>query len=185
MPVFSGAVAGSPAIGADAGAHLGRATGIRISADVDAVAPGCDVFIDFTRPAGTLVHLAACAQAGIAAVVGTTGFDADGKRQIAERGRYPAINVLKSVSRTMPRAADPAFLPMVLRARQVMATYADMEELIRLGAYRAGSSAEVDEAIRLHAPLEQFLAQAKEDATDLGQGYQRLEQILGALETEN
>jgi len=107
------------------------------------------------------------------------------ERQIAERGRYPAINVLKSVSRTMPRAADQAFLPMVLRARQVMATYADMEELIRLGAYRAGSSAEVDEAIRLHAPLEQFLAQAKEDATDLGQGYQRLEQILGTLETEN
>jgi flagellum-specific ATP synthase len=66
-----------------------------------------------------------------------------------------------------------------------MATYADMEELIRLGAYRAGSSAEVDEAIRLHLPLETFLAQAKDDSTNLGQGYQRLEQILGALETEN
>jgi flagellar biosynthesis/type III secretory pathway ATPase len=45
----------------------------------------------------------------------------------AERGRYPAISVLKSVSRTMPRAADPAFLPVINRARQVMATYADME----------------------------------------------------------
>jgi flagellum-specific ATP synthase len=107
------------------------------------------------------------------------------ERQIAERGRYPAINVLKSVSRTMPKAADPAYLPVVVRARQVMATYADMEELIRLGAYRAGSSAEVDEAIRLHLPLETFLAQAKDDSTNLGQGYQRLEQILGALETEN
>ena len=42
-----------------------------------------------------------------------------------------------------------------------MATYADMEELIRLGAYRPGSSAEVDEAIRLHQPLEAFLAQAQ------------------------
>ena len=80
------------------------------------------------------------------------------ERAIAERGRYPAINVLKSVSRTMPRAADPAYLPVVTRARQVMATYADMEELIRLGAYRPGSSAEVDEAIRLHEPLEAFLA---------------------------
>ncbi len=79
------------------------------------------------------------------------------ERAIAERGRYPAINVLKSVSRTMPRAADPAYLPVVNRARQVMATYADMEELIRLGAYRAGSSADVDEAIRLHRPLERFL----------------------------
>jgi flagellum-specific ATP synthase len=104
---------------------------------------------------------------------------------IAERGRYPAINVLKSVSRTMPRAADQAYLPVIIRARQVMATYADMEELIRLGAYRAGSSAEVDQAIRLHRPLEEFLAQGKEEATSLGQGYQRLEQILGRAETEN
>jgi flagellum-specific ATP synthase len=107
------------------------------------------------------------------------------ERAIAERGRYPAINVLKSVSRTMPRAADQAYLPVIIRARQVMATYADMEELIRLGAYRAGSSAEVDQAIRLHRPLEEFLAQGKEEATSLGQGYQRLEQILGRAETEN
>jgi flagellum-specific ATP synthase len=107
------------------------------------------------------------------------------ERQIAERGRYPAINVLKSVSRTMPRAANPAFLPLLARARQVMATYADMEELIRLGAYRPGSSAEVDEAIRLHGPLEQFLAQNKDEATSLEQGYQRLEQIVGRVETEN
>src|SRR5437868_3407029 len=106
------------------------------------------------------------------------------ERAIAERGRYPAINVLKSVSRTMPKSADPAFLPVITRARQVMATYSDMEELIRLGAYRPGSSAEVDEAIRLHQPLEEFLAQRKEDATSLGQGYQRLEQIVGAAETE-
>ena len=70
------------------------------------------------------------------------------ERAIAERGRYPAINVLKSIS--MPRAADPDHLPTINRARQVMATYSDMEELIRLGAYRTGSSAEVDEAIALH-----------------------------------
>jgi flagellum-specific ATP synthase len=107
------------------------------------------------------------------------------ERAIAERGRYPAINILKSVSRTMPRAADPAYLPVINQARRVMATYTDMEELIRLGAYRTGSSPEVDEAIRLHQPLEDFLAQAKEDATSLEQGYQRLEQILGNLETEN
>jgi len=107
------------------------------------------------------------------------------ERAIAERGRYPAINVLKSVSRTLPRAADPAYLPVLNRARQAMATYADMEELIRLGAYRAGSSPEVDEAIRLHGPLEAFLAQSKEEATTLAQGYQWLEQIMAPLETEN
>lgn len=107
------------------------------------------------------------------------------ERSIAERGRYPAINVLKSVSRTMPRAADPEYLPIITRAKQVMATYADMEELIRLGAYRPGSSPEVDEAIRLHAPLEDFLRQQKTEATGLAEGYQGLKQIVGALETES
>jgi len=107
------------------------------------------------------------------------------ERAIAERGRYPAINVLKSVSRTMPRAADPAYLAAITRARQVMATYADMEELIRLGAYRPGTSAEVDQAIGLHRPLERFLSQGKEEATGLVDGYRRLERILAGAETEN
>jgi flagellum-specific ATP synthase len=88
-------------------------------------------------------------------------------------------NEPKSVSRTMPRAADPQFLPAINRAKQVMATYADMEELIRLGAYRPGSSPEVDEAIALHKPLEAFLGQLKEESTSMAEGYQRLEQILG------
>jgi flagellum-specific ATP synthase len=101
------------------------------------------------------------------------------QRSIAERGRYPAINVLKSVSRTMPKSTDPRFWPVVQRARQVMATYSDMEELIRLGAYRSGSSPEVDEAIRLHAPLEDFLRQGKGEATSLLEGYERLATILG------
>jgi flagellum-specific ATP synthase len=107
------------------------------------------------------------------------------ERAIAERGRYPAINILKSISRTMPRAADPGFLPVITQAKQVMATYADMEELIRLGAYRPGSSADVDEAIRLHKPLEAFLGQGKDEATGLGDGYRRLAQIMGDKETEN
>jgi flagellum-specific ATP synthase len=100
------------------------------------------------------------------------------QRAIAERGRYPAINILKSISRTMPRAADPAYLPSINRAKAVMATYADMEELIRLGAYRPGSSAEVDEAIALHKPIEAFLHQLKEESTSMAEGYARLEQIL-------
>ncbi len=107
------------------------------------------------------------------------------ERAIAERGRYPAINVLKSISRTMPRAADPAFLPVLNRARQVMATYSDMEELIRLGAYRPGTSEEVDEAIRLHPPLEAFLGQNKDESSTLAEGYHQLAEILGSAETEN
>ena len=60
-----------------------------------------------------------------------------------------------------------------------------MEELIRLGAYRKGSSAEVDEAIGLHSPLEAFLAQGKEESTSLAEGYRRLAGILTIAETEN
>ncbi|MFD2181879.1 flagellar protein export ATPase FliI [Rhodoplanes azumiensis] len=107
------------------------------------------------------------------------------ERSIAERGRYPAINVLKSISRTMPRACDPDYLPVIMQARKVMATYADMEELIRLGAYRPGSSAEVDESIKLHEPLETFLKQGKSESTSLADGYRRLQQILMGAETEN
>jgi flagellum-specific ATP synthase len=106
------------------------------------------------------------------------------ERAIAERGRYPAINVLKSVSRTMPRAADQAYLAVLTKAKTAMATYADMEELIRLGAYRAGTSPEIDEAIRLHKPIEDFLAQGKEEATSLAEGYRRLDEILAVPATE-
>src|ERR1700759_2461682 len=106
------------------------------------------------------------------------------ERSIAERGRYPAINILKSVSRTMPKSADPAYLPVITEAKRVMATYADMEELIRLGAYRPGSSEEVDAAIKLHEPLEAFLRQAKDEVAHLAEGYERLARILKGLETE-
>lgn len=107
------------------------------------------------------------------------------ERVIAERGRYPAINVLKSVSRTMPRSCDPEHLPVVMRARRLLSIYGDMEELIRLGAYRAGSNAETDEAIQLFPALEGFLAQGKEEATNLGEGYRRLAQIVSASATES
>jgi flagellum-specific ATP synthase len=63
-----------------------------------------------------------------------------------------------------------------------------MEELIRLGAYRPGASTEVDEAIKLHRPLEGFLGQSKEESTTIAEGYRLLEQIMEKQtrsETEN
>ncbi len=101
------------------------------------------------------------------------------ERAIAERGRYPAINILKSVSRTMPRACDPAYWPTVLKARQLVATFTDMEELIRLGAYRKGASAEVDEAIEKNPAIESFLGQGKEESTSMAESYHRLAEIVG------
>ncbi|WP_350335129.1 flagellar protein export ATPase FliI [Coralliovum pocilloporae] len=101
------------------------------------------------------------------------------ERRIAERGRYPAINVLKSVSRTLPGSADPDFWPVVQEAKRLMSAYADMEELIRLGAYRKGSDATVDRALELNDAFETYLRQSKsEAAASLEDGYRLLQEIL-------
>jgi flagellum-specific ATP synthase len=99
-------------------------------------------------------------------------------RLIAERGRFPAVNILRSVSRTMPACNTPEENQMVTKARQLMATYNDMSELIRLGAYRKGSDPEVDSAIYYHDKLEDFLRQQPEEASNLELGYQQLGKIL-------
>src|SRR6202012_5279881 len=84
------------------------------------------------------------------------------ERAIAERGRFPAINVLKSISRTMPGCQPLAERQTVASARQSLAAYANLAALIRIGAYRAGSDAAVDRAILLNPALENFLTQDKE-----------------------
>ncbi|WP_084005059.1 flagellar protein export ATPase FliI [Magnetovibrio blakemorei] len=99
-------------------------------------------------------------------------------REIAERGRFPAINILKSVSRTMPGCNTDEQNALVSRARRLISTYDDMAELIRLGAYRRGTDPLVDEAIFYHEPLEQFLTQNKGDFTDLDGCYVLLAQLL-------
>jgi 4-hydroxy-tetrahydrodipicolinate reductase len=91
-------VAGSPALGQDAGAFLGRTTGVAISADLDATLAGADVLIDFTRPEGTLAHLATCKRLGVKAVVGTTGFTDGQKTQIAELARTTAVVMAPNMS---------------------------------------------------------------------------------------
>ena len=84
-------VAGSAAIGVDAGAFLGRATGVAIGADLHAGLAGADVFIDFTRPEGTLAHLAVCRALGVRAVIGTTGFTPAQQAQIQAHAEQVAI----------------------------------------------------------------------------------------------
>ncbi|MDO8419905.1 MAG: 4-hydroxy-tetrahydrodipicolinate reductase [Rubrivivax sp.] len=76
-------IAESPALGQDAGAFLGRSTGVAVTANLHEGLARADVLIDFTRPEGTLAHLAVCRELGVRAVVGTTGFTPDQKRQIA------------------------------------------------------------------------------------------------------
>jgi flagellum-specific ATP synthase len=101
------------------------------------------------------------------------------ERQIAERGRYPAINVLRSVSRTMPGCNAEEENRLVTAARLNLSIYEDMSELIRLGAYRRGSDAKVDQAIELYPALESFLAQGKSERADLASGYAALAEIVG------
>ena len=82
---------GSAALGQDAAAFLGRDSGVLITADLRAGLAGADVLIDFTRPEGTLAHLAACRELGVRAVIGTTGFDDAGKAAIADAARQIPI----------------------------------------------------------------------------------------------
>jgi flagellum-specific ATP synthase len=99
-------------------------------------------------------------------------------RAIAERGRYPAVNVLRSVSRTMPDCNSEAENAIVNRARRLIATYEDMAELIRLGAYRRGADPQVDEAIHYYPAIEEFLRQGEGDHTDLVNCYRLLAAAL-------
>jgi flagellum-specific ATP synthase len=101
------------------------------------------------------------------------------ERNIAERGRFPAINILKSVSRAMPGCNTGQEQRIVAQARAPMATYDDMAELIRLGAYKAGTNTEVDNAIRLNPQLEAFLTQKKDECATFAESYSALETIMG------
>ena len=99
-------------------------------------------------------------------------------RSIAHRNRFPAINILRSVSRTLPDCNTDEQNDLVNRARALVATYEDMAELIRIGAYRAGSDPQIDEAIQFYPRIERFLAQDKDDRQTLDSGYEQLAAAL-------
>ncbi|URI09738.1 4-hydroxy-tetrahydrodipicolinate reductase [Aquincola tertiaricarbonis] len=98
--VLAGAldVAGSPALGTDATAWLGRESGVKVTADVRTALADAQVLIDFTRPEGTMAHLAVCRELGVRAVIGTTGFSDAQKAEIAEHGRHTGIVMAPNMS---------------------------------------------------------------------------------------
>ena len=98
--VLSGAleVASSAALGQDAAAFAGHHSGVRITADLPAGLANAHMLIDFTRPAGTLAHLAVCRELGVKAVIGTTGFTEAQKDEIAEHARHIAIVMAPNMS---------------------------------------------------------------------------------------
>ncbi|VTU39525.1 4-hydroxy-tetrahydrodipicolinate reductase [Variovorax sp. PBL-E5] len=91
-------IAGSPAIGSDAAAFLGFASGVPIVADLRQGLKDAQVLIDFTRPEGTMAHLAMCRELGVQLVIGTTGFSDAQKAEIAEAAKEVAIMMAPNMS---------------------------------------------------------------------------------------
>ena len=101
-------------------------------------------------------------------------------RRIGENGRYPAVDVLRSLSRSVPVCNDVSENILTRKARQVLALHADMADMVRLGAYRAGSDPAVDEAILLAPRIEAILRQDRDDKKNLHTGFERLARALDA-----
>jgi 4-hydroxy-tetrahydrodipicolinate reductase len=112
----------SPAIGNDAAAFLGMASGIAVSADPRAALANAQVLIDFTRPEGTMAHLKVCRELGINAVIGTTGFGEGHKAQIADAARDIAIVMAPNMS-----VGVNVTLKLLQMAAQALATGYDIE----------------------------------------------------------
>jgi len=91
-------VPGSPALGSDASAFLGKSSGVAITADLRQGLASADVLIDFTRPEGTLAHMAVCRELGVKLVVGTTGFDAAQKAQLGAGAQDIGIMLAPNMS---------------------------------------------------------------------------------------
>ncbi len=100
-------------------------------------------------------------------------------RAIAEQGRFPAVNLQKSISRMLPDCHNPGEYAVLKAARRALARYADMEELIRIGAYREGTDPEIDAAIRFARPAEEFLTQGKKEVMNSEQTFAQLYELLG------
>ena len=91
-------VVGAPGLGQDAGAFLGRETGVKIVSDLAQGLSGARCLIDFTRPEGTLAHVRLCRAQGIAMVIGTTGFSDPQKEEIARAAQDIAIVMAPNMS---------------------------------------------------------------------------------------
>jgi flagellum-specific ATP synthase len=95
-------------------------------------------------------------------------------RKIAEAGRYPAIDVLRSLSRVAASCLDEAQAATIRRARAILSLHGDMVDMVRLGAYRTGTDPAVDEALRLTPAIEAVLRQSPGDRCDFSESFRRL-----------
>lgn len=98
-------------------------------------------------------------------------------RTIAERGRFPAINILKSISRTVPACHSDDEQHIIKNVRGLIANYEDMADMIRLGAYKAGSNPDIDKAILKMPQILEFLTQKNTESTTLHESFKQLKNI--------
>ncbi|MFZ1429371.1 MAG: FliI/YscN family ATPase [Geminicoccaceae bacterium] len=104
-------------------------------------------------------------------------------RAIAEGGRFPAVDPLRSLSRTAPACYAPRERELAREARRLMRLHADMAELIRLGAYRSGANAELDRAIAVQPALERVLRQNPDERSTSEQAFVALAEALADAAT--
>lgn len=100
-------------------------------------------------------------------------------RNLAQRGHFPAIDILQSSSRVMKAVSSADQLKLAQKLREVLAVYRDAEDLINIGAYKAGANPKIDRAIKVIDQVNDFLRQNVSDPTSLNQGNKMLSQILG------
>ncbi|MBQ3377546.1 MAG: EscN/YscN/HrcN family type III secretion system ATPase, partial [Synergistaceae bacterium] len=95
-------------------------------------------------------------------------------RRIASRNFYPAVSVLESVSRVMPALVSREHLDAAGRVRDLLATYAESEDLVNIGAYKPGTNPKVDWALDNMSEVRSFLSQRVEDPTSFDETDKRL-----------
>ena len=102
-------------------------------------------------------------------------------RSLAQKGHFPAIDILQSSSRVMKAVASPEHTRMAQKLRETIAVYRDAEDLINVGAYKAGANPKIDKAIKMIDQINDFLKQKTEDHSDMEQCLRGLQQItIGA-----
>ncbi len=99
-------------------------------------------------------------------------------RKIGENGRFPAVDVLRSLSRSVPACNDATENLLTRKARQVLALHADMADMVRLGAYRGGTDPAVDEAVMLAPQLEALLRQGRDEKVSIADAFDGLARSL-------
>ena len=154
-------VAGGPEIGKDATEFLGRKSGVLVSADLRAGLGQADVLIDFTRPEGTLAHLAACRELGVNAVVGTTGFSPAQKAEIAGHAEKIAIvmapnmsvgvNVVMKLLEVAARALDQSYDIEIVETHHRLKVDAPSGTALQMGEVVAAARGTTLEADAAHA----------------------------------